>query len=49
VWLSDKKGEISINTVISIIILLITLIVLFFLITDKFNFMRSIWARGPFG
>jgi len=48
-WICNNKADISTKTIISIIILLMTLVILFFIIANKGKFLQDIWSRGPFG
>jgi len=48
-WKCNKRGDISVKTVISIIILLATLLILFFIITGKFTFLNNLWDNNLFG
>ncbi len=44
-----KKGEISVNTIIGVVILLITLFILLAIIMKRGERMQDIWSRSPFG
>ncbi len=48
-WIPNKKADISTKTIISILILLITLVILFFIIINKWKLLQEIWGRGPLG
>lgn len=44
-----KKGEISVNAIIGIIILVITLFILLAIIIKRGERMEDIWSKSPFG
>jgi len=44
-----KKGEISVNTLIGIVILIITLFILLAIIIKRGERIQDIWNKSPFG
>ena len=44
-----KKGEISVNAIIGIVILIITLFILLAIIVKRGERMQDIWVKSPFG
>ena len=45
----SKKGEISVETIIGIVILLITLFILLAIVITRGNYLDTVWGNGPFG
>ena len=48
-FIKYKKGEISVNTIIGIVILLITLFILLAIMMKRGERMQDIWDKSPFG
>lgn len=46
---TKRRGELSVRTIIAIIILVATLVLLFLFVSSKGKFLFDIWGRGPLG
>ncbi len=44
-----KKGELSVEAIITIILVLVVLFILLLYISTRGKTLENIWAKGPFG
>ena len=45
----SKKGDVTVNTIIGIVIVLVTLFILLAILISRGKYLDAAWKKGPFG